>query len=659
MFRAARELGMGQLVLFGLYRLGLRSGYLRWATRMPALENIASSQNYHFQPILELPERERLRQMLGVEGIEELRKGAEEIVAGRFRQFGDHPVTINLHPPEPILHWSFHEQGIGVPADLDVKLVWEPARLGWVFCLGRAYYLTGDDRYAATFWEQAQDFWAANPAYMGMNWSSAQEVALRIMALAFAGQIFATSVHSTTERMERLAQSIAIHAHRIPPTLVYARAQNNNHLLSEAVGLVTAALALPDHPESDSWYRLGWRWFNHGINSQIDADGAYTQHSTNYQRLVLQLALWMRAMLQVRGLEHPTYTREKLGLASNWLAALVDPHSGHVPNLGPNDGAYILPLTDCPYDDYRPVLAAAMRAFLGERMFEAGKWYEMSLWLVQDGQVEAQSTLSEKRRNAGAPHVLEHPQRKSWVYLRAASFHSRPGHADQLHLDLWWRGINLAQDAGTYRYSALEPWNNALTRTAVHNTLTVNGLDQMTPAGRFLWLDWAQARILPIDYKRSKQQIQLVAEHDGYLKLGITHQRSVGSMNEKGWIVKDRLFFTDPNLAAKNFPITARLHWLLPDWRWQVEESENNIEMSIQSDYGNVMLTVHQPGEDGIGEFSPLVARAGELIYGTGDVDPTWGWVSPTYGKKVPALSFWVTTRSNQPMMLISTWRLP
>ena len=33
---------------------------------------------------------------------------------------------------------------------------------------------------------------------------------------------------------------------------------------------------------------------------------------------------------------------------------------------------------------------------------------------------------------------------------------------DQLHLDLWWRGLNIAQDAGTYLYNADPPWDNPL-----------------------------------------------------------------------------------------------------------------------------------------------------------------------------------------------------
>ena len=54
---------------------------------------------------------------------------------------------------------------------------------------------------------------------------------------------------------------------------------------------------------------------------------------------------------------------------------------------------------------------------------------------------------------------------------------------DQLHFDLWWHGINVAQDAGTYLYNGEPPWDNPLVSTRVHNTITIDGRDQMTRGG--------------------------------------------------------------------------------------------------------------------------------------------------------------------------------
>ena len=129
---------------------------------------------------------------------------------------------------------------------------------------------------------------------------------------------FSSSPHTTPERVSLLANIFIDHASRIPPTLSYARAQNNNHLLSEAVGLYTAGCALPYHPEALRWRELGWRWFNQGIQSQFSEDGAYMQHSANYHRLALQLALWMRLLVGrcLPGLGSGSAT----GFHASWLA---------------------------------------------------------------------------------------------------------------------------------------------------------------------------------------------------------------------------------------------------------------------------------------------------------------------------------------------------
>ena len=85
----------------------------------------------------------------------------------------------------------------------------------------------------------------------------------------------------------------------------------------------------------------------------------------------------------------------------------------------------------------------------------------------------------------------------------------------------------MARDPGTYHYNAALPWENALSGTDVHNTITLNGQDQMTRAGRFLWLDWAQARLAPAESA-------LTADHNGYRQFGVFHKRTVTALEDGG-----------------------------------------------------------------------------------------------------------------------------
>ena len=682
--KALRQLRIKPLALYELYQIGLRTGHYKRVTRRQS--SVASGQ---FKAVLPLPGRDELLAVLGEEGKAALLAEADEIVRGKVRLFGAQPVDLQLTLPGKLAHWTAYETDPSLLSNLhslisDIKFIWEPARFGWAFTLGRAYHLSGDEKYAEAFWRYAETFLDANPPYLGPNWMSGQEVALRLMAFVWATQVLAESSASTTERKARLAQSITHHALRITPTLIYARSQNNNHLLTEAAGLYTAGLALPEHPQSAGWRDLGWKWLERGFQAQIDGYGEYAQHSTNYHRLMLQVALWVNALNTTpkeRGQEDtklhegfPRKTLDRLSAATHWLYALLDPVSGRVPNLGANDGAYIFPLTVCPFEDYRPLMQAAAQAFLDYQL-PRGVWDEMSLWFG--------IPLESKKYVRTERYLGDHLYAKnSWAYLRTAQFASRPSHADQLHLDLWWRGLNVAQDAGTYLYNAAAPWDNSLTTARVHNTVTVNGCDQFTRAGRFLYLDWVDA------YRKNEiaaepEVIQRVSGR--YRGRGFRHTRSVTAFADDRWLVQDevlRLRFWPSSfifhLSSFRHPSSFRLHWLLPDWEWEIESRESGVEsresgvesresgvgsresgleLRLKSPYG--WLALHVDLRPSTCQPSTTLVRAGELIYGEGPVLPIRGWVSPTYGVKIPSLSFAVEVASTEMVKFTSEFTFP
>jgi len=650
------QLGPKPVALYGCYRLGLRLGLPQRAVAQERqIVHDWQAATDRLRHLVPLPDKQTLRDVIGFPGSEILDVACAELLAGKVRLFGAGAVELRLAPDGPLQPWEYYESGKATPGtDQDIKFTWEPGRFGWVFTLGRGYYLTGDERYSQAFWENTEKFIEANPPYLGPHWNSAQEVALRLIALVWSLRVFRVAPASTPERQARLVQAISDHATRIPPTLLYARSQNNNHLLSEAAGLYTAGRLLEGiHPRAARWRKLGWHWFQQGVQAQVAPDGAYSQHSANYQRLLLQISLWMN-LLQKSGVTFPEskesfnpLTLERLDKATRWLIGLLDGASGKLPNLGPNDGAYIFPLTSRPFDDYRPVLLAAAQAFCKKRLFNEDD--EMSLWFGFAAAPEpAQPTPSNRLKSAAGQ--LKLAASHSWAYLRAVHFTSRPGHADQLHLDLWWCGLNLAQDAGTYRYTAGAPWDNALAHAAVHNTVTVDGLDQMRRAGRFLYLDWAQADG-SVDEAGS-----ISACHDGYQKLGFLHSRKITSLPSDCWLVEDRLAESRP-VRSPGGMHTFRLHWLLPDWPWQIEAKT----LTLESPLGPVRLEVVIEPESATSRPHLTIVRAGQRIFGTSDPPhmPILGWVSPTYSLLQPALSLVVEAQSSPPVRFITTWILP
>ena len=298
-----------------------------------------------------------------------------------------------------------------------------------------------------------------------------------------------------------LAQAVAVHAARIPPTLVYARAQNNNHLLSEAAGLYTAGLFLPDHPDARRWRDLGWRWFNHAIQSQVAADGAYMQHSTNYHRLMLQTGLWVSFLAARPGAgiarRDPSAAGGPRPLAAE---SLLDPLSGERAQPGPKRRRLYPASGGLPTGRLPPSAASGSRRLPGRAPpFAPGPWDEMA--------IVARRAASRQNRLylASLATQLSQPIPRTCFARRMAlpgltcgpsSFTGRP---DMPTSSTWTYGgaartwpRTPVPTSITIRRPGITPWQ----RSEVHNTLSVDGQDQMTLAGRFLCLDWAQAQLV-------------------------------------------------------------------------------------------------------------------------------------------------------------------
>jgi hypothetical protein len=671
---ALRELGPRTLLRFGQYRLGLESGWIRRKTPIYAwddrpfsswLESRFDHDDHAYTayrltsaPELFLPApdvlRERLSELLASDRAIVL-SAADDLAKGFFSLFGFHSVELGF-PPDwhrfaPLLdeamaartptekHWSEIDL-LELPSD--VKLVWEVNRFGWVFPLARAYVLTGDKRYFEIMWELVRSWRAANPPNLGINWFSAQEVSIRMLALVFALYAFQPAFAGHPERVAMLAQMVAAHAERIPPSLSYAIAQGNNHLLVEAVGLYTAGMLFPEFKQAGRWRGLGSRWFIRAMRDQVSPDGGYIQHSVNYHRLALQAALWAARLSETGGEPLPTATLGQIDRMTAWLERLVDPSTGAGPNFGPNDGAEILPLSILPFDDQRPTLQAARRLLHDEPRYGRGLWDEWSLWLGVLGRepAERETRPDEKSMSIAGSGLQLIAGREARGYLRAGRFHSRPGHADQMHLDLWFGPFNIAMDAGSYLYNADPPWDNALSGAAHHNTVLVDGVDAMIPAGRFLWLAWNQAKILGRWQSHGGDLEVLAAERPGDLAGEVTHRRTVVRAGDRRWFVIDDLLGVGDHRVD--------LNWLLPDLPCRFEAGS----LVLSTPVGEVTLGI-EPKKSAQSSF-----RAGSIVSGPGMDEPivTYGWFSPTYALKIPAIQLVNRWEQSLPLRIQSKW---
>jgi hypothetical protein len=659
-----KELGFRSLTHYAIYQAALRSGVLKARTRsygwmdrpladwisksIPSLEPVFFPHGPAFTDRLA-----DLQQAADRSASQD----ADEILSGSFRLFGGPPVSLGfppdwLHALNGSLSAGRHWSAYSTEGDIDFRALWELSRFGWGFVLARAYYATHERRYADGFFRLLESWCEANPPNTGPNWVSAQEVALRIMALTFACYTLEPWLVEHPGRRDDLVAVIAAHADRIPPTLRYARAQRNNHLVTEAVGLFTAGLMFPTLRKARLWKALGRKWLSFALADQVFEDGGYIQHSTNYHRVALSAGLWAARLAELNAEPLSPETLRLLGRMTSSLIAVVDAESGRVPNFGNNDGSNILPLSSAAHADYRPVLQAASMAFHGHRVYSAGPWDETALWLGLLARprpsgprqaISLEGRGAEGRQDEDAAEQLEFPQTglyltkgmNTWAALRCAKFKSRPSHSDQLHVDLWWAGHNIARDRGSFTYT-----DGDLSAAASHNTLTADDQEPMRKTGRFLWLGWSDAQYLG-RWRSGDGAIEVVAA-DHALPGRLLHRRSLVRVAETIWVVIDELTGKGSH--------EARLAWTLPDWPWALQGKQ----LSLEGEPGRLRLSI-EPRPARLALY-----RHGEHVAGEEfDEDPnTLGYWCPTYRTREPALTLVAKLRGELPLRIASWWRL-
>lgn len=447
----------------------------------------------------------------------------------------------------------------------DIKLIWELSRLDWVLAFAQQANHGNEESFARlNAW--LADWCTHNPPYKGPNWKCGQEASIRVMHLAMA----ALMLGQVRNAAPGLLDLVRLHLQRIAPTVQYAMAQDNNHGTSEAAALFMGGswLAALGLPEGERWTRTGRQWLENRAARLIGPQGSFSQYSLNYHRVILDTFCMAEVWRRHLGLSAFSETLQSRALAATeWLRHMVNPLNGDGPNVGANDGARLMQLTDTPYRDHRPTVQLAMASFAGKRAYAQPGPYDHALqWLGVDMPTKVAQPVGSYVADDGGFAMLRRGQ--AMAMLRYPCFRFRPSQADALHLDLWLGADNLLCDAGTYSYNSEPQWINYFGGTASHNTVQFDGRDQMPRLSRFLLGDWLKTeRLQPL--QEDDESSHFAA---GYLDgQEARHHRSVSLQN-------DALHVFD---EVQGFACQAVLRWRLLPGDWHFESSPDGPRLTL------------------------------------------------------------------------------
>ncbi len=552
------------------------------------------------------------------------------------------PMDWHIHPVSrqrwnPQRHWSRALDDAAFVGD--VKLTWEAARFPQAYHLARAAILRTERRseFYAALHSQILSFLDANTYPLGVHWASGQEGVIRGIAWLFALRAFRALGEDVSTTLVLVGRHLATLGRHLEAELGYARrAVYNNHLIAESLGLYLVGWSRPDLSDAHRWHAVGVQLLTEQADRQVYRDGAYINQSHNYHRVILQDYLFAYLLRRAEGEPVPAPWTAAMSRSLDFLVAHQNPEDGRLPNYGSNDGSLPRVLSTCDFADMRPTLQAISIAVRGERLYPPGPWDEESAWYFGNA-IDSLPLRMPRRATVSFPdtgyHVLRGDDPSSFATFRCGSLRDRFSQIDMLHVDIWWRGINIMVDAGSYLYNGPAAWHDYFFRTASHNTVTVDAHDQMLHRRRFKVLHRTKAATLI--HSTSRHSTVIAGEHDGFRRFrgACVHRRSVLMAGDDLWVVVDRISGEGTH--------DVRLHWLAGPFAHAIDPATS-------------MLTLTTPqGTFSVRTFDGA-ANALAPDIAVGQENPPRGWFSRHYADKVQTPSLAVHRCGPLPLTLIS-----
>lgn len=334
----------------------------------------------------------------------------------------------------------------------DARTVWEANRLQHLVSLAliardmpehrdRAIHLIND---------QLLSWIRANPFPSGLNYTSAMEEALRVIAVLHTYDIIRNDV--TPELRDAVAAMLCVHGWHIERHLsLYSSA--GNHTIAEAVGLLYLGITLSDHPRADRWVTIGRGLLAQEAPRQIREDGGSLEQATWYLLFITDL----------------------IGLAAQLLSY------AHLMPIGPADAA----MTRA-----RHFLASLASSPLTlPRIGDADDGYALSPHLRLSWATETEPATVKVFPATGLT-CASFDGHDQLIFLHK-DFGMPPNyghsHSDIMSVTFRWQQQPILVDSGTYLYGGPPDLRRYFRSARAHNTVAVNGHDHAEQAGPFMW----------------------------------------------------------------------------------------------------------------------------------------------------------------------------
>ncbi|MEF2071096.1 alginate lyase family protein [Consotaella aegiceratis] len=359
------------------------------------------------------------------------------------------------------------------PGD-DPEWIFAFNRMRFWICLGQAYAVTKDEKYARAFAEQLVswiDTVKRDDPRCEKAWRSI-EAGLRLEYWLKAMAYFEGSAAITPEVMEKFIASVTEHAEFIMGVWNSYNLMSNWGVLANH-GLFIAGLMLPTNPRTQEYVATALDRLAQEIRIQVYDDGTHWEQSPMYHNEVAHDYLDVVLLAKRNGIALPEPIEEKTRAMCRVDAIWAKP-DGHEVAMGDSDDI-----------DLRDIVTRGAYLFADPEMKAAGyaRLDFDSVWDLGFDAVGEYDALA-FRRPAETDFALGDSGnfyiRSGWgeadtfLHFHCGTLGAGHGHSDQLHVDLFAHGEDILIDPGRYTYVD-KPERYEFKDSDAHNTTTVDG----------------------------------------------------------------------------------------------------------------------------------------------------------------------------------------
>ncbi len=528
------------------------------------------------------------------------------------------------------------------------KHVWEVNRLQFLTLLGLQYRSTNDEKFLEQFQNIVQSWIDDNPYLVGVNWYSNIEVNIRLIVWFFCWELFdVNSLMQSNSQFKKFVEeqwipTIYLHclySHQNPS--YYSSA--NNHLISEYAGLFVAA-SYWKFAESEEWLSEAKAGLEKEIIIQHSANGINREEAAEYIQFITDFFLIPLVVARTTDNPFSDAYQGQLRKILDYIFQMMDVR-GNIPYYGDEDDGKVVLLEGGHPDNFKSLLTSGVVLFGNNHWkSKSAGWDTKNTVLFGDEGKQTFDSVATSSANQSSSlfpeegrFFLRKQQDKEEIYVHmdAAPLGflsiAAHGHADALTFDVHLDGYPIITDAGTYTYHTDAEWRDYFIGTLAHNTIRINQTNQADSTGPTMWINHYRTKVIISEATDLVDTI--VAEHDGYQKVGLTHRRSLVFDKEQNTItITDNLLGN----ASQEYSLEFPLH-LHP-------------EVIIKSVGDNQFLLQHPQSRTLEVQFdSSLQTR--EI---RGQTNPILGWYSPSFRIKEPTSALYCNLKFSNTVQLIT-----